>query len=165
MPPPPANDEELGELVLEGTPLRNPDPEAAVPVAEVQQGPREPTLAIGDCEDMTGPSLDWRDRYPLGASITEPNCRQLVQMYLPSPQAAVVEDPVGQDVFRVPAIYRRSGAYVILVAPAVINNVGLIFRDCPEFDPVPVNATTTAGWLEDGYYARVVTAATWYRPL
>ena len=140
-------------------------PLRGAPTLNPQHRWQKSEMVQGDCEDMTGPSLDLRDRYPLGVSVAQPNCRQVVQLYVPSPQAAVVRDPVGQDMFRVPAIHRRTGAYVILVAPAVINNVGLIFRDCPEFDPVPVNAPTTAGWLGDGSFARVIMASTWYRPL
>ena len=158
-------EEELEELELAMTPPRQPDPEPPAAEDLAQDGPMEPTLQGGDCEPMAGPSLDWRDRYPLGASIDQPHCRHLVQVYLPSAQATVVEDPVGQVMFRVPAIHRRTGAYTILAAPARIGNVGLIFRDCPEYDPVPVNTPTMAGWMGAGSFASIVTPASWFHPL
>ena len=151
--PPPADE----------APPRDSDPE---PLADVRDGPRQPTLAIGECGDMTGPSLDWRMRYPVDTSLDQPNIRQMVHMYVPSPQAAVVRDPLGERMLRVPAVHHRTGTHVVLAAPAYIQNAGLIFRDCHEFDPVPVNVPSRAGWLgDDGVYVRVMTAATWYHPL
>ena len=146
----------------------DPAPVAALepaPEKEARYGPGVPTLVVGNCEPMAGPSMDWRDRYPLGASIDQPNCRQQVQVYMPFAQAAQVEDPTDESMFRVPAIHRRTGAYTILAAPTAIGNVGLIFRDCSEYDPVPTDAPTNAGWIGTGSYAEVILPVTWHHPL
>ena len=114
---------------------------------------------------MTKPSLDWRDRYGWDEAVDHENIRQSVQVYLPSPEAAIVEDAMGQAVFRVPVIHRRTGTYAILIAPATVGEIGLIFQDCPEYDPIPANTPTMTGWMGDSSFAQVVTPVTMYHPL
>ena len=54
--------EELGELILEEYPPGSPDPEPTAPVAEVQHGPREPTLVAQSliwCRSTPQPHPGW----------------------------------------------------------------------------------------------------------
>ena len=135
-PPPPAEEEEEARApppkVMKGTEDEgNPDPPPpaeGLPPGEPDP-PRDPTLPIGHWVDMNSHSLDWRIRYPVDMALKRQNISPACHMYVPSPQAAVVTDPNGIQMFRVPAIHRMTGTYVILAAPAFIRDVGLIFRD------------------------------------
>ena len=179
-PPPPPPVEEEGEA-RDGSfsteyaeSNHTPDPESDAerdgdpkPDPEVDPNPLPvpvPTLPMGHCLQMDSTSLDYRARYPVGV-VPCRNIQTAVNLYLPSPQAAIVQGPQGHDVIRVPAVHRRTGTYVILTAPVWIREVGLIFRDCTEFDPVPTALPCIDGWLGAGEHSLVETAATWYQPL
>ena len=111
-----------------------------------REDPGLPTLEVGACELMASGSMDYSERYPLGPAIDQPNCRRLVQVYFPYAQAAQVKDPEGEMCYKVPAIHKWTGAYAVLTAPVMIGHVGLIFRDCPEYDPVAAEVPGTTGW-------------------
>ena len=121
-------------------------------------------LPLGETVEMVAGAPDYRDRYPLGPAADYPSCRREVQAFLLSPDAAVVPSPTGQEMFRVPALHRRTRMQAVLVAPTTIGSVGLIFRDCPEFDPVPLGVPTDLTWTRRAGLRTVLCEAAWRPP-
>ena len=94
-------------------------------------------IPLGETLPMSSDSTDCRERFPLGEHTSFPDCRGEVSLYVPHVEAAQMTS-LPHDYYRVPALHLASGAPVYLVAPTTIPCPGLIFRDYPEFTPVPV---------------------------
>ena len=121
----------------------------ALPVPPAAAGVRPPSPAGSSVSDELVPmpmgrlleipeddSTDYRVRYPLGTHVTHPSVRKQVSVLVPCPEPALV--PGDKDMLRVPAVHRATGTPAFLVAPATVPSPGLLFRDVPEFSPVPI---------------------------
>ena len=100
---------------------------------------------------MVSASCDWRDRYPIGGAEEIPSCRDVVEVYRPLADSLVVPGPRGGRFFRIPAVHSASGAPAVLLAPSTVISPGVVFRDCPEFEPVSLDPWPDVDWTDTVY--------------
>ena len=72
----------------------------------------------------------------LGALESHPSVRDETSILLLCAEPALVEGETNH--LRVPAIHVATGAPAFLVAPATVPSAALLFRDVPEFAPIPL---------------------------
>ena len=95
------------------------------------------SIPVGEPLPMASDSTAYQERFPLGEHKEFPELQGDVSLYVPRVDATrMTSSP--HDYYRIPALHLASGAPVYLVAPTTIPCPGLIFRDYPEFAPVPV---------------------------
>ena len=117
-------------------------------------------MPVGNPLPMASVSPDWKERFPLGAQASNPDCREGTSILLPRLEPALVCGDVGR--LRVPAIHLATGAPAFLVAPATVPNPGLLFRDLPEFAPAPALRDTDLEDWPNAELLKVKIACTWH---
>ena len=97
---------------------------------------------------------------PLGALASHPSVRADTSILLLCPEPALVEGEA--DRLRVPAIHIATGAPAFLVAPATVPSAALLFRDVPEFAPIPIASVEDMSAWPNCTMMGVEAAYTWH---
>jgi hypothetical protein len=87
------------------------------------------------------PSGAWLSRYPLGEYAHRPSILPHLRVFVADERVQVFErreKTENREWYRVTACDHNNAYLVTLMAPTSVGSPGLMFRDCPWLDPVPV---------------------------